>query len=96
MMISIDKHKQPRALFFQLTISKNHPLKVGQLRAVWMALPNEVRLVPPAIIFVVPTSVKSSYKAHPAQGIRRPYKSASSASQPRSYKQRIQRKSSAL
>jgi hypothetical protein len=62
MMISICKHKQPRALFFQLTISKNHPLKAGQLRAVWKALPNEVRLVPPAIIFVVPASLKSSYK----------------------------------
>lgn len=60
--ICIDKHGQPGAIFFQLTISKTHPLGGKSLLNVWRALPSEVRRVPPAIVFVVPEKQSKGYK----------------------------------
>lgn len=56
------KHGQPRAIFFQLTIFKTHPLGGKSLLNIWSALPSEVRRTPPAIVFVVPEKQCKGYK----------------------------------
>lgn len=69
LMIDVDIHDQPRAFFFQFTISKTHPMAFGGLAAIWSALPDEVRQVPPAIILVIPEAIESGYKAQTIKDI---------------------------
>jgi hypothetical protein len=60
--ILIGPRGQPRAILFQLTISPSHGIDDKGLLRVWDVLPNEIKQVPPAIVFVVPMGLCAAYR----------------------------------
>lgn len=67
LMVIMEGHS-PRAVFFQITIAENHPISGPALLKVWNALPNEVKGVDPAIVFVVPYDRAVGYKIQNIEG----------------------------
>ena len=54
--------QQASVNIFPIAIALPHPLQAKELLVAWGALPNELRKVPPAIVFIVPIPVKLKYK----------------------------------
>jgi hypothetical protein len=67
-LVVIMKGGHPRAILFQMTIAENHPINGPGLSEVWKALPDEVRKVDPAIVFVVPWDKVAGYKTQNIEG----------------------------
>ncbi|KAA8914385.1 hypothetical protein FN846DRAFT_915770 [Sphaerosporella brunnea] len=72
-LVVIMEQSTPQAILFQITLSKDHPLKADGLHAVYNALPAAVRKKDPVVVFLVPESLCGVYKIQKIEPPMAPY-----------------------